>query len=92
MPSLSTHPAGPPAEVSHTSRAPSFIARSSKRRQNLAWNLATWNVRSVLDVEGSIETVRQGREVSYSEDRKIDRVVGEMQRYKVYIGALQETK
>ena len=92
MPSLSTHPAGPPAEVSHTSRAPSFIARSSKRRQYLAWNLATWNVRSVLDVEGSVETARQGREVSYSEDRKIDRVVGEMQRYKVYIGALQETK
>ena len=78
--------------VSHTSLAPSFIARSSKRRQNLAWNLATWYVRSVLDVEGSVETARQGREVSYSEDRKIDRVVGEMQRYKVYIGALQETK
>lgn len=55
------------------------------------WYLASWNVRTLLDVEGSIQTARQGREVSVDE-RKIDQVVRELGWYKVFVAALQEMK
>ena len=53
---------------------------------------ATWNVRSLLDSEGPIETARQRSEVDRVEDRKIDLVVRELGRYGVKVAALQETK
>ncbi len=46
----------------------------------------------MLDAEGSIETARQGREVSVADERKIDQVVSELCRYKIDVAALQETK
>ncbi len=46
----------------------------------------------LLDVDGSIETARQGHETSVVDERKIDQVVGELGRYKVVVAALQETK
>ena len=38
---------------------------------------------------GSIETARQGCDVSVSDERKIDQVVSELDRYQVVVGALQ---
>ena len=55
------------------------------------WTLASWNVRTLLDVEGPIETARQGDDIQVVE-WKIDQVVDELGRYKVDIAALQETK
>ena len=54
--------------------------------------VATWNVRSLLESEGSVETARQTSEVLIAEDRKIDLVIRELGRYGVTIAALQETK
>ena len=56
------------------------------------WHLASWNVRSVLDIEGSVKTARQDCEVRDAEDRKIDQVVSELNRYGIVVAALQETK
>ena len=55
------------------------------------WHFGSWNLRSLLDVEGSIETSRHGTEVGNSEDR-IDQVVSVLEKYEVVVGALQETK
>jgi len=45
-----------------------------------------------LDREDSIEIARQGHEVADAEDRTIDRVVSQLERYRVVVAALQETK
>ena len=53
--------------------------------------LGTWNVRSLVDTEGSVKTARQGRDVCHAEDRRVDLVVRELKRYDVKVAALQET-
>ena len=45
-----------------------------------------------LDVDGPIETVRQGDDNQVANERKIDQVVDVLGRYKVDVAALQETK
>ena len=73
---------------------PSSFARRTKlsRVRCSSMCAATWNVRSLLESEGSVETARQTREISLAEDKKIDLVIRELDRYGVKIGALQETK
>ena len=44
-----------------------------------------------MDVEGSIATARR-RDVSVVDERKIDQVVSELERYRVVVAGLQETK
>ena len=83
----------PPVEDLHTSRGiPSCAHRARQSRMSSVWYLESWNVRTLLDAEGSIETARQGREVEVVDERKIDQVVGGMCRYKIDVEALQETK
>ena len=93
MSSLDSHPTSTPVEDLQTSRARSNYAFKAKRSK-MTWKLGSWNVRSLLDVEGSVETARQSAEVANSvrEERKIDLVIRELDRYGVTIGALQETK
>ena len=54
--------------------------------------LASWNVRTLLDADGPIETGRQGDDNQLADERKIDQVVDVLGRYKVDVAALQETK
>ena len=93
MPSLDPHPTGTPAEDLQTSRVRSNRALRAKRSE-LTWKLGSWNVRSMLNAEGTVETARQGAEVknSLKEERKVDLVIRELDRYGVTIGAMQETK
>jgi len=96
MASLSSSQGYSPAENLHPSQGETLSgAHRASRAGSAAWYLATWNVRTLLDMDGSIETVRQGSEsgeVSVVDERKIDQVVGELDRYKVVVAALQETK
>ena len=72
---------------------PSNSALRRQWKSELAlWRLATWNLRTLLDVEGSIQTSRQGYETANAEDRRIDQLVSEFERYNVVVGGLQETK
>ena len=74
---------------------PSQTARRMKQKKELkssVWSLASWNVRSLLDVEGSLQTARSRDEVENAEYRQVDRVVSELQRYGVAVAWLQETK
>ena len=61
------------------------------RKANLFLKVGTWNVRSMVDTEGCIEVASQTNG-KRGEDRKVDQVVGELARYDVVVGALQETK
>ena len=78
-----------PAEDLHTSRVRSCCAHRAKSKP--FWRLGTWNVRSLVDAEGSVNTARQGRDVCHAEDRRVDLVVRELKRYDVKVAALQET-
>ena len=81
----------PPAESLRGSRASNsaFRAKSGAR---VDWYAGTWNVRSLLDNEGSIETAIQGSERDGNEDRRIDLVLRELGRYGIKVAALQETQ
>ena len=80
-----------PAEVLHTSQDERSIGahRASRVQRTLVWTLASWNVRTLQDVEGPIETARQGDNMQVVDEQKIDQVVDELGRD---IAALQETK
>ena len=76
-----------------TESEPPFTAhRTRHKRKAAVWSLASWNVRSLVDVEGPVQTARQRKEVANAEERRIDQVVSELNRYKIDVAALQETK
>ena len=59
----------------------------------MVWMLASWNLRTLLDVDGPVEMARQGAGyLQVVDERKTDQVVREIERYKVDVAALQETK
>ena len=83
------------AEALQTSQPSSFAHRAKLSRAHCSRSClyaATWNIRSLLDTEGPIETARQRSEEKGAEDRRVDLVVRELDRYGVKIAALQETK
>ena len=58
------------------------------------WYFASWNVRTLLDVEGSIETAKQvmESESDLPDEQKIDQVVDGLKHYCINVTGLQETK
>ena len=71
---------------------PNAAFKAEKSSKDPVWYVGTWNVRTLLDNEGSLETARQGREIVENEDRRIDLVLREIGRYLIKIAALHETK
>ena len=69
-----------------------LFAQRTKLKRSSTWYLASWNVRTLLDTTGSIETARQRCDLSDEEDRRIDQVVDVLENYRVTVAALQETK
>ena len=95
MASLSTSQKYSPAKALHTSQGERpFRARRAKRVQATSvLFLATWNVRTLLDVHGPIKTARQHNDNEIVVDeRKIDHVIDELHKHKIDIAALQETR
>ena len=94
MAPLRSYQACSSAEDLQTSRAePSFYAhRAKKRRKYSVWNLATWNVRSLLDAEGPLETAKCRDEAGEAEGRRVDQVILELERYNIAVAGLQETR
>ena len=56
-----------------------------------SWQLGSWNVRSLMDAEGPVETAKQGRDVAQADVRRVDQVVSQLNKYKVIVAAVQET-
>ena len=95
MASLSACQAHTPAEDLQFSQGVSsyFAHRANKMRGSSVWVLASWNVRTLLDIDGSIDTARKGvGDAEVVDERKIYQVVEELNRYKVDVAALPETK
>ena len=94
MASLSSCQDCSPVEALHTSQdEPTFCAHRASRLCGFSvWYVASWNVRTLLDMEGSIETARQDCNENVKDERKSDQVVSELNRYQVAVAALQETK
>lgn len=80
MASLQSSLACSPVENLHTSQGgtPSNAHRRAKQRCK-AWYYGMWNVRSLVDNEGTVETARVSSEKSESEDRRIDLVIEQVQ-------------
>ena len=54
--------------------------------------MASWNVRTLLEVDGPLENARRRGEAEVADERKINQVVAELGRCKVDVAGLQETK
>jgi hypothetical protein len=57
--------------------------------------VATWNVRSLVENAGDVRICRRPHEVlsnPQTVDRKLDLLMKELRRYRVSVGAIQETK
>ena len=61
-----------------------------EQSNELPLRFATWNVRSMLNAEGPIETAATSKLVA--EDRKVDLVVHQLGRFGIEAAGLQETK
>ena len=82
-----------PTEDLHTSwEEPSIAHRTKQKSKSSLWYLASWNVRSLIDKEGSVRTANDKCERQIPDERRIDQVVNELGRYGVMVAALQETK
>ena len=93
MASLRSSLACPPAEDLHTSQGDiSNNAHRRAKQRRKAWYFGTWNVRSLVDSEGTVETAKLSSEKNESEYRRIDLVIRELNRYDIKVAALQETK
>ena len=68
------------------------FAQSKARGKKLQF--ATWNVRSLVNVDGPVETAfaRGTRICGDTDDRRIDVVVGQLKRFKIEVTCLQETR
>ena len=65
---------------------------SAQRARSICCNFGTLNVRSMVDTEGPVEVANQRADGQRGEDRKVDQIVCELERYDIVVGALQETK
>ena len=61
-------------------------------RKSDVWFLASWNVRSLLDVNGPIETMREGNDLVVVDEWNVDQVEAELEKYNVDVAGLQEVK
>ena len=50
--------------------------------------MCTWNVRTLLDLDGPVESTKQNGEVSVMDERKIYKVVSKLDRYRVVVGCV----
>ena len=81
-----------PAKGLHASQEGTFKCAHRRAKQRCkAWYFGTWNVCSLVDNKGTVETARLSSERGESEDRRIDLVIGELDRYSIKVAALQET-
>ena len=76
MASLRSDQGCSPAEALQTSQGETSTnaLRTSRFRRSNVWHMVTWNVRTLVDIKGSIETARQRCDVSVVDERKIDQV------------------
>jgi len=66
-----------------------------RRRQmgrSSVWFLASWNVSTLLDVDGPIPMAQQGNKLDAVDARKIDQVMAELVKYRVDVACFTGDK
>ena len=83
-----------PAEDLHTSQGslPHHSAHRARGKQFGYLKLGTWNVRSMVDTEGSVDIASCRQDRRRGEQRKVDLVVEKINRYNAKVVGLKETK
>ena len=81
-------------QLSGTNQFAEAVALSTQtkrnRKRSLVWNIGCWNVRSLLDEEGDLQTARkQGQSTIL---RKVRFLVQELKRYNIAVTGISETK
>lgn len=79
------------AEDLHPAQVRQHCAHRAKRYFRV-WSLGSRNVRLLLDVGSCIETARMTINSVHAEERRIDLVVQELERYQMAVIAFQATK
>lgn len=92
MASLGTCQARTPAEDLHSSQGSTCHLAQRAKRKSKTWRIGTWNVRSMVDTEGTVAIASRRQDGQRGEERKVDLIVREMKRYNVKVVGLQETK
>ena len=87
MAPLEAYQARKPAEDLQPSQGNAFARIVSRKNR-----VGTWNVRSMVDTEGSVTIASRRQDGQRGEERKVDLVVRELKRYNVKVAGLQETK
>ena len=66
--------------------------QKQKPKPRFRLNIACWNMRSLVQAEGSVDTAvsRPGRGVAV--DRKVDLMVDELKKYSISVTGISETK
>jgi len=68
-----------PAENLHTSQGLNTNALKTTLPQKLnVWNLASWSVRTLLNVDGPIETAICYDDLTVMDEMKIDQIINEL--------------
>ena len=80
-----------PADDLQTSQGQNLFAHRVRKAYRYL-KTGTWNVHSMADTDGPIEVASQRPDSQRGENRKVDQVVYELERYDVAVGTLQETK
>jgi len=81
MASLCAYQASFLAEDLHASQGSNLCAlRTSLAQKSNLWNLASSNVRTLLDADGPTQTARCCDDVAIADERKIDQIVNELGR------------
>ena len=83
MASLGIYQACTPTEVMQTSQGRElFVHKVSLLK------LGMWNVRSMVDTDGAVEVASQWADDQRGEERKVDQIMCELERYDVVVEAL----
>ena len=92
MASLGACQARTPAEDLQPSQGSTYHLAQRARKRSKTWRIGAWNVRSMVDTEGTAAIAGRRQDGQRGEERKVDLIVRETKRYNVNVVGLQETK
>ena len=92
MSSLGACQARTPSEDLQHSQGSTYHLAQRERKRSKTWRIFTWNVRSMVDTEGTASIASRRQDGQRGKERKVDLIVSETKRYNVKVVGLQETK
>ena len=85
MASLGTCQTRTPAEDLQPSQGSTYHLAQRTRKRSKTRRIGTWNVRSLVDKEGTAAIASRRQDRQRGEERKVHLIVREMKRYKVKV-------